>query len=123
MSYIPIVPYVPAPEPSPRARRLAVELEDTIERFEQDQGALDDLEVRQALGIVERSTAGSACGSAVAIKLALVSACALGVLVLGLVLARGGGLPMLGRVPVVMGLVLGLLAVGAVVAFATAKRN
>jgi hypothetical protein len=98
-----------------------VELEETIERFEQEQGRLDGVELRQALGIVERSTAGPDASGAMATRLALLAAIGLGFLVLGLTFARGG-LAALGRTPFVMGLVLGLLAVGAVVAILAARK-
>lgn len=113
MSYVPIVPHVPPPEPSPRARRLAVELEETIERFEREQGRLDGDEVEQALGIVQQATVGSGSGTSVATSLVLGLAVLLGGLVLVLALGRAG-LPVAGRFGMVGG-VIALLAVGATV--------
>jgi len=121
MSYIPIVPHVPQPEPSPRARRLAVELEETIERFEQEQGRLDGREVQDALGIVERSTTSEGTCSTAGPTLALIGAGLLGFLVLGLAFVRGA-LPMAGRAPIMIALVVGLLAAGAALVALKSRR-
>ncbi len=118
MTYIPIVPYVPAPqEASPRARELGVQMAQLVQEFQKQNPSLSSTEVQQAMNIAKQATGmtkGAAAGVAVAIGVGL-----MGVLLAGFMYFRQAGgevelrptmLPMIAIVALLV-VVLGVVAV------------
>ena len=99
MSYIPIViPPVTDPPPSPRSRELAELLNKVVAEYSSAHPAVTRSEIQQAIRMTQMATRGGN-RSAVALRMGVVSLL-VGVLVLGLVLARdGGGLGTEGAMP------------------------
>ena len=112
--------YVPSPQITPRARDLAARLAAAIREARQDDPALTDLEVRQALHLARREAAGGVAGGLVIALLG--GLVALGLAVMLLYRKRGGSLPVEPKW-LVLGVLTLLVLVVLVVAVARRRRR
>ena len=84
---------------------------------------VDRQDVRQALGIAEDATVGSASCSTDGKRLGLSLTLGFAVLLAGLLLVRRGGLPMAGGTPIAGALVVGLIVAGVAVFLVRSGRR